>query len=85
LVLNLESPRGVWGFEADYLIGALGRQANLDFISADVMRQSSFLEEQGRLYQIGDVANGMYRQTAIAAGQGLLAAMQIFHRLHAED
>lgn len=81
LALSLESPAGAWEYTADYLIGALGRRANLDFISPDVQRQAARLEKQGRLYRIGDVANGLYRQTAIAAGQGLLAAMQIYHLL----
>jgi thioredoxin reductase len=79
LMLRLESQSGVVDFPADYLIGVLGRRANLDFVSADLLRQASRLEKQGRLYRIGDVANGRYRQTAIAAGQGLLAAMQIYH------
>jgi thioredoxin reductase len=79
LVLRLESLSGVREFTVDYLIGALGRKVSLDFVSADVLRRASRLEKQGRLYRIGDVANGLYRQTAIAAGQGLLAAMQIYH------
>jgi hypothetical protein len=29
--------------------------------------------------------SGLYRQTAIAAGQGLLAAMQIYHRWRTEN
>lgn len=81
LALSLESPAGAWEYTADYLIGALGRRANLDYISPDVQRQAARLEKQGRLYRIGDVTNGLYRQTAIAAGQGLLAAMQIYHLL----
>jgi thioredoxin reductase (NADPH) len=80
LALRLESPTGVWECTADYLLGALGRRANLDFVSASLQRQASRLEKQGCLYRIGDVSNGHYRQTAIAAGQGLLAAMQIYHR-----
>jgi len=80
LALRLESPTGVWECTADYLLGALGRRANLDFVSASLQRQASRLEKQGCLYRIGDVSNGLYRQTAIAAGQGLLAAMQIYHR-----
>jgi len=84
LLLNLESLSGAWEFTADYLIGALGRRANLDFVSADVLRRASRLEKQGSLYWIGDVVNGLYRQTAIAAGQGLMAAMQIYHSLNTD-
>jgi len=84
LVLKLESSCSPWEFTADYLIGALGRRANLDFVSADVLRRASQLEKQGRLYRIGDVANGLYRQTAIAAGQGLLAAMQVYTSQYTE-
>jgi pyruvate/2-oxoglutarate dehydrogenase complex dihydrolipoamide dehydrogenase (E3) component len=84
LILRLESRSGISNFTADFLIGALGRRPNLDFISADLLRQTSRLEKQGRLYRIGDVANGLYRQTAIAAGQGLLAAMQIYRLQNTE-
>lgn len=84
LLLGLESLSSAWEFAADYLIGAFGRRANLDFVSDGVLRRASRLEKQGRLYRIGDVANGLYRQTAIAAGQGLLAAMQIYHSLNTD-
>jgi thioredoxin reductase len=79
LLLRLASPSGTRELPADYLIGALGRRPNMDFVSADVLRRATRLEKQGRLFRIGDVANGMYRQTAIAAGQGLLAAMRIYY------
>jgi len=85
LALGLTSPSGAWEFTADYLIGALGRRANLDFISPEIVHRTARLEKSGRLYRIGDVMSGLYRQTAIAAGQGLLAAMQIYHRWRTEN
>ena len=64
--------------KVDYLIGALGREPNVDFISPQLLEISSELEQQGSLYWIGDVKNGIYRQTAIATGDGIRAAMQIY-------
>jgi len=63
--------------ESDVLVGALGRLPNLDFLGEGIQVRESDLVEQGILYFIGDVRNGIYRQTAIAAGDGLRAAMQI--------
>ncbi len=44
------------------------------------MQRENELVEAGRLYWIGDVKNGSFRQAAIAAGDGLRAAMQIHLR-----
>jgi thioredoxin reductase len=65
-------------FEADYVLFAIGRDPNLDFLSAEVRRRERELVEAGRLYFVGDVKNELYRQVAIAAGDGLRAAMQIY-------
>jgi thioredoxin reductase len=64
--------------EADYLVGALGREPQCDFASPDLLETAPRLESQGRLYWIGDVKNGIYRQTAIAVGDGIRAAMRIY-------
>ena len=68
-------------FEADYVLFAIGRDPNLDFLSEEVRHREKELTEAGRLYFVGDVINGLYRQTAIAAGDGLRAAMQIYSRI----
>jgi thioredoxin reductase (NADPH) len=62
----------------DYLLGAIGRVPRLGFISPDLGKQEDGLQSGGMLYYIGDVKNGIYRQTAIAVGDGLLAAMKIY-------
>ncbi len=77
LRLECESLSGVEVVEADYLIGALGRRSRLDFLSESLRREKEDLENEGLLYFVGDVHNGLYRQTAIAVGEGLRAAMQI--------
>ena len=66
---------------ADYLIFAIGRDPQDDFVSASVREKEDELKLAGRLYFIGDVQNGLLRQTAIAAGDGLRAAMQIYYTL----
>lgn len=62
--------------KADYLLFAIGRVPKTDFISDELVSQN--VES---LYLVGDVKNGLYRQAAIAAGEGLRAAMQIYHSL----
>ncbi len=65
----------------DYLLVAIGREPNLGFLNPVFAQQLVMLETAGQLYRIGDVQNGIYRQTAIAVGDGLKAAMQIYHQI----
>jgi thioredoxin reductase len=62
----------------DYVIFAIGRESQLDFLSVRLDEQEIALAKSGHLFFIGDVRNGLLRQTAIAAGDGLRAAMQIY-------
>ena len=77
--LKVESEAGL--FTADHVLFAIGRVPNLDFLSAEVRQRENELVESGRLYFIGDVKNELYRQVAIAAGDGLRAAMEIYTAL----
>lgn len=79
--LNCISPEGALQLSTDYLIGAIGREAQIDFIPDHSQESYQILENQGMLYQIGDVCNGIYRQTSIAVGQGILTAMKIYRYL----
>lgn len=58
-------------FSSDYLLIAVGRNPNLDFIGRQAL-------ENPNLFQIGDVKNGLYRQTSIAIGDGISIAMKIY-------
>jgi thioredoxin reductase (NADPH) len=71
----------VFRLEFDCLIFAIGRTPCLGFLSERLKQQSNALEASGKLYLIGDVKNDIFRQTAIAAGDGVLAAMQIFRKI----
>lgn len=77
LKLSFRSPAGSGALRVDYLVAALGRQPRLDFTSREVLARKDTLERQGVLYFIGDVKNDIYRQTSIAVGDGVRAAMRI--------
>jgi len=79
-VLKCEDPGGITELAVDYLIAAIGRDPQTSFVSASIWKNCADLEMQGVLYFIGDVKNGMYRQTSIAVGEGVLAAMKIYQR-----
>ncbi|MFZ5857640.1 MAG: NAD(P)/FAD-dependent oxidoreductase [Chloroflexota bacterium] len=68
-------------FAADHVLFAIGRVPNLDFLSDGIRKRERELVKSGRLFFIGDVKNELYRQVAIAAGDGLRAAMQIYARI----
>jgi thioredoxin reductase len=77
LLISAVGPQGKLRYEADYLIGAIGRRPVLDFLSARLKDRQERLVDDGALYMIGDVTKGIYRQTAIAVGEGILTAMKI--------
>ncbi len=72
---------GAYNIDADFLIFAIGREPSLDFLSEGLKNKSEALEKKGLLYYAGDVQNRLLRQTAIAVGDGLKAAMKIYSRL----
>jgi thioredoxin reductase (NADPH) len=77
LRLRCASLKGEVTLQVDYLLGAIGREPCLDMISPRLQQQAQWLQSQGLLYFIGDVKNGIYRQTSISIGDGVKAAMQI--------
>jgi thioredoxin reductase (NADPH) len=81
LALELSSPGAEWSLELDYAIFAIGRVPQLDYLSEGLRARLAQLQEEGKLYLIGDLWRGRYRQTAIAVGDGLEAAMRIYQKL----
>ncbi|MEI7473479.1 MAG: NAD(P)/FAD-dependent oxidoreductase [bacterium] len=60
----------------DYLLGAIGRIANTEFLSENLINS----ENHDNFYIIGDAKNGIFRQIAIACGDGLITAMKIYNK-----
>jgi len=71
-------------FDCDYLLTAIGRDPELGFSQGTFLKKFDQLKDKKRLYFIGDLHNGSYRQTALAVGDGIQAAMQIGQRLEKE-
>ncbi len=80
---NLVLTSGVGNvFKADYLLFAIGREANTGFLSGELLKNREELKSRKKLFFIGDVKNDIFRQTAIAAGDGVHAAMEIHKTLY---
>ncbi len=62
---------------ADYVIFAVGRNPCLNFLGPMLQQDSERLQQEKKLYFVGDVKNGLFRQTAISVGDGVKAAMEI--------
>ncbi|MEE8575642.1 MAG: NAD(P)/FAD-dependent oxidoreductase [candidate division Zixibacteria bacterium] len=77
LKLDYSNGRADSELEVDYLITAIGREARLDFLSERILKQSDQLRASKRYHLIGDATGTECRQTAIAVGQGVKAAMEI--------
>ncbi|MCG3217918.1 MAG: NAD(P)/FAD-dependent oxidoreductase [Candidatus Heimdallarchaeota archaeon] len=60
----------------DFVLGAIGREPALDFNLTEEELVNDLIEKT-RLFYIGDVKNDLFRQTTIAAGEGITAAMKI--------
>lgn len=62
---------------ADQLVCAIGRIPNRECLSGIAPSRQDRLARSGRLLLVGDVHNGYRRQTAIAVGEGIAAAMRV--------
>ncbi|MBU1633431.1 NAD(P)/FAD-dependent oxidoreductase [bacterium] len=67
--------------ETDYLIWAIGREPQLDFLPESLVIMNDQAGVKQNMYFIGDVRNSAFRQTAIAVGDGIKAAMVIAAQL----
>lgn len=81
LTLNCEGPSGKQELEASYLVVAIGREPVLDILSDELIEVLPTLLDSKVIYLVGDVWNQMYRQTAIAVGDGVRAAMELYRKL----
>jgi thioredoxin reductase (NADPH) len=68
--------------EADFLISAIGRNPALNFMSLSLRDSLKNGLLQQWIYFAGDVQNDQYRQIAIAQGEGVRAAMQVYQSMN---
>jgi thioredoxin reductase (NADPH) len=78
---TIKTPEDTIFREFDYIIFAIGREPELGFISHKFTKKISKLLRKELIYLIGDVKNANLRQIAIAAGDGITAAMRIYNKL----
>ena len=68
--------------QAHHLVSAIGREPQLCFLPEDGRASLDRLAQKGLIHFVGDVKNGNFRQTAIAVGDGIMAAMKIGAKLN---
>jgi thioredoxin reductase (NADPH) len=81
LEITCRSEDGEEPVEADFAVFAIGREPNVGFLTERLCEEESSLVSAGDLAFAGDVSSGIYRQTAIACGEGVRAAMRVAERL----
>ncbi len=77
LKITWEEVSGEWYELVDCLLVAIGREPNISCLKKIDNTELVRLEEEGSLFRIGDLNNGNYRQTSIAVGDGVRAAMRV--------
>ena len=85
MVVECSSPFGLKQFRSDYIVGAIGRDPQIDYILSSVMTHTAEFEKKGILHFVGDVKNGLFRQAAIAIGDGIRAGMLIHQTIEENE
>ncbi len=67
LTLGNNKKESLW---THYLVVAIGREPNLDSLRPSLKMNLHQMQKRKALYLIGDVKNKLYRQTALAVGDG---------------
>ncbi len=79
--IECRSRKGFVMLRAHFVVFAIGRKVELDFLAKNITGQSERLQRRRFLYLVGDVHGRFARQTAIAVGDGVGAAMAIGRKL----
>ena len=64
-------------YNYDYLLVAIGRKPCKDFYSTKLAAKENELVANKKLYLVGDIKNGIYRQASLAVADGIKTAMKI--------
>jgi len=77
LDISISSTSPERSIECDYLLAAIGREPEYSFADQSIIEQKDKLLKDHKLFLIGDLQNGSFRQTTIAVADGIQAAMLI--------
>lgn len=77
LLLRCSSGVGPKEIRADYMVVAVGREPEVGFLSERLAGALGAKQANGLLHLAGDVRGDRMRQTAVAVGDGMIAAMNI--------
>ena len=77
LRLRCSGRRGKFSTEVSCLVAAIGREPRLSFLGPALRRSRPAVQASRRLYLVGDVGHSSFRQTAMAVGDGIRAALDI--------
>jgi thioredoxin reductase len=81
LALGCRNPDGRVEIVVEHLVVAIGRDPELGFMPGQAGGTGAIGDRKEFLHLIGDVRHGRMRQTAIAVGDGMVAAMAIIRKL----
>lgn len=84
LLLTCNSEKSKLEINTDYLLIAIGRKPNNEFLSKSIFEDYKELVKKKKLFPIGDIKNENKRQTSISTGDGIKTAMEIFELLTSE-
>lgn len=77
LLLSGNREGGELKLTGDFLITAIGRKPEYSFAGDSIIEGRDQLEKERKLFLIGDLINGSFRQTSIAVADGVRTAMII--------
>lgn len=81
ILLRCRDAKGETEVYADYVVVAIGRAGNAAHLLSKLDTSRAHLEKEGLLQLAGDVRNVDFRQTGIAVGGGIIAAMRVVRAL----
>jgi thioredoxin reductase len=81
LQLEVQQPAGRSRVDCDYVLAAVGREAEKGYFTPWLQDIEEELVMRELLLPVGDVKNGLLRQASIAVGNGVEAAMRVYRAI----
>jgi thioredoxin reductase len=85
VVLATKTDKEISEIHSDLILVAIGREPNIEFLSDSLKEEFENPKKDSKVYFVGDVKKGNYRQVSIAVGDGMKAAMEIVKKLSKKE